>query len=232
MQRNILITGTDQGLGKILVKTFLVRGYQVFAGSFKESSRYGDSRHIGGENLEVLPLDVSSAASVETALRTIKQRTDSLDIVINNAGINHANHNRPLEEIDIEEIPEIFQVNSLGPLRIVGAFLPLLRNGQSKLIINISSEDVRVEDCDHKDRIGYYMSKTALNIQSRILQNQLAEDGIKVLAINPGWMQTAMGGTGAQVPPVESARGIYDLSQETWGMDDPVFMEYTGRQAD
>ena len=68
-----------------------------------------------------------------------------------------------------------------------------------------------------------------MNMQSRILQNQLGDEGIKVLAIHPGMMQTDMGGVNADIPPIESARGIYNLSQQPWKIDDPVFITYTGK---
>ena len=73
------------------------------------------------------------------------------------------------------------------------------------------------------------MSKTAVNIQSRIRQNYLGNKGIKIPAIHPGWMQTDLGGANAEIPPIESARGIFDLSQRSWNIDDPVFITYAGK---
>jgi NAD(P)-dependent dehydrogenase (short-subunit alcohol dehydrogenase family) len=229
MAGTTLITGTDKGLGRVLLNTYLVHGYRVFAGRYQENTRYGDSRNIGADSLIVVPLDISDPDSIETAAATIENMTDSIDLIINNAGIDHQHHYAPLEEIDIEEIPNLLNVNALGPLRVTKRFLPLLRKGEGKLIINISSEAARLEECTYKDRIGYCMSKTAVNMQSRILQNHLGEEGIKVLAIHPGMMQTDMGGVNADIPPIESARGIYDLSQRKWEADDPVFITYTGK---
>ncbi len=229
MAGTALITGTDKGLGRVLLNTFLVHGYRVFAGRYRDNTRYGDSRNIGSDSLEIVPIDVSDPASIQEAAVTIENMTDSIDFIINNAGIDHQHHYAPLEEIDIEEIQNLLNVNTLGPLRVTKRFLPLLRKGTGKLIINISSEAARLAECAYKDRIGYCMSKTAVNMQSRILQNQLREEGIKVLAIHPGMMQTDMGGVNADIPPIESARGIYHLSQQKWNVDDPVFITYTGK---
>ncbi len=232
MAGTVLITGTDKGLGRVLLNTFLVHGYHVFAGRYRANTKYGDSRNLGSDSLVIVSLDVSDSDSIEEAAKAIERTTDSIDLIINNAGIDYKHHHAPLEEIDIEEIPDLLNVNALGPLRVTKRFLPLLRKGSGKLIINISSEAGRLTECGYKDRIGYCMSKCAVNMQSRILQNQLNEEGIKVLAIHPGMMQTDMGGADADVPPIESARGIYDLSQRDWSVDGPVFITYTGKTMD
>lgn len=229
MAGTALITGTDKGLGRVLLNTFLVHGYRVFAGRYREHTRYDDSRNIGADSLAIVPLDVSDPSSVEAAGRTVENMTASLDILINNAGIDTELPDAWLEEIDIEEIPRVLDVNAAGPLRVTRRFLPLLRKGAGKLIINITSEAARLSDCSYKNKFGYCMSKAAVNIQSRILQNYLGGEGIKILAIYPGWMQTDLGGANADIPPIESARGIFELSQRRWNVEDPIFITYTGK---
>ena len=225
----VFITGTDKGLGRALLNTFLVHGYHVFAGRFDSNTSYSESRAMGGDSMAIIPLDVTSPDSVHQAKEIVVSQTDALDIIINNAGIIHMHHDQPLEQINIEEIPAIMDVNAYGPLRVTQAFLPLLRNGSGKLLVNISSEAARLEECKYSDRIGYCMSKASVNIQSKVLQNYLAPEGIKVLAVHPGWMQTDMGGPEADVPPIESARGVYELSRQTWEIDGPIFVNYVGK---
>ncbi len=229
MAGTAFITGTDKGLGRVLLNTFLVRGYRVFAGRYREHTRYDDSRNIGGDSLTVVSLDVTDQDSVEAAAKSVESLTDSIDILINNAGIDSAQRNVALEETDIEEISRILDVNTLGPLRVTKRFLPMIKRGNGKLIINITSEAGGLTECTYRNQFGMCMSKAALNMQSRTLQNYLSEIGIKVLAIHPGWMQTELGGANADVPPIESARGIYELSQAEWSIDDPIFMTYTGK---
>jgi NAD(P)-dependent dehydrogenase (short-subunit alcohol dehydrogenase family) len=232
MAGTVLITGTDKGLGRVLLNTFLVHGYRVFAGRYRAYSTYNDSMSIGADSLSIIPLDVSDPASVEAAGKTIESMTNSLDLIINNAGIDIEHPGLSLEQTHVEVIPRVLDVNSVGPLRVVKRFLPLLRKGTGKLIINITSEASKVSVCNAKEKFGYYMSKAAVNMQSRILQNLVGEEGIKVLAIYPGWMQTDLGGANADIPPIESARGIYELSQEKWSINDPLFVTYTGREMD
>jgi len=229
MAGTALITGTDTGLGRVLLNTFLVHGYRVFAGRYRNYTRYNDSSSIGADSLTIVPLDVSNPDSIAAAGQTIEAMTDSLDIIINNAGIEIKHPDASVDDIDIEEISGVLNVNSLGPLRITQRFLPLLRKGNGKLVINITSEATRVCECDRKNKFGFWMSKAALNMQSQILQNYLGEEGIKVLAIYPGWMRTELGGANADIPPIESARGIYELSQQSWSADDPIFITYAGK---
>jgi NAD(P)-dependent dehydrogenase (short-subunit alcohol dehydrogenase family) len=72
------------------------------------------------------------------------------------------------------------------------------------------------------------MSKAALNMQSRILQNYLRPRGFKVLAVHPGWMRTNMGGPNASISPDESAEGIFQLALKEWTADDPIYVDYRG----
>ena len=225
----VLITGTDRGLGRALLNTFLAHGYRVFAGRHEGTTSYSESRTIGGDSVSIIPLDVSDPESVEGAREIVSSQAGALDIIINNAGTNRVYHGRPLEQINIEEIPEMMDINAFGPLRITQAFLPLLRKGSEKLLINITSEATGMEECRYADRIGFCMSKASVNIQSKILQNYLSSDGIKVIAVHPGWIKTDIGGLSADIPPVESARGIYELTQRSWDIDtDPIFMNYVG----
>jgi NAD(P)-dependent dehydrogenase (short-subunit alcohol dehydrogenase family) len=73
------------------------------------------------------------------------------------------------------------------------------------------------------------MSKAALNMQSRILQNDLESRGFRVLVIHPGWMRTDMGGPEADIHPDEAAEGIFGLSMKPWKAGDPMYMDYQGK---
>jgi NAD(P)-dependent dehydrogenase (short-subunit alcohol dehydrogenase family) len=72
------------------------------------------------------------------------------------------------------------------------------------------------------------MSKAALNMQSKILQNYLKPRGFRVLAVHPGWMRTNMGGPQAPLPSDESAEAIYKLARREWKAEDPIYVDYQG----
>jgi NAD(P)-dependent dehydrogenase (short-subunit alcohol dehydrogenase family) len=160
----------------------------------------------------------------------VAELTPALDILINNAGVMLETR-IPLSELDLSQLPlvETMQVNTFGPLRMVKQFLPLLEKGDRKLIINISSEAGSSADCWRESEFAYSMSKAALNMQSKILQNYLKPRGFKVLAIHPGWMQTDMGGAGADIPADHAAEGIFQLAEKNWKPDDAIYMDYRGQ---
>jgi NAD(P)-dependent dehydrogenase (short-subunit alcohol dehydrogenase family) len=174
---NAYITGTDRGLGLALAETFLKRGYTVYAGCYGiDRSGLERLQSHYGERLEIVPLDVSSDASVQKAAEIISSTTSSLDLLINNAAIIGKKDALVGDPLDFEDMLNVFNVNALGPLRVAQSVLPLLRAGAMKRIINISSEAgsmaARVRR-GQRTRYAYCGSKAALNIQSILLQNHL-----------------------------------------------------------
>ncbi len=219
--RKIYITGTDHGLGLALVAAFLQRGDQVFAGYYG-LDRSGLERLQAqyGERLEIVPLDVSKDESAREAAAVIAAKTASLDILINNAAILGKKEGKSYmatvdDSLDFEDMLMTYNVNALGPLRVAQSVLALLRAGQGKRIINISSEagsmNARIRK-QHRNRYGYCGSKAALNIQSILLNNHLSAEGIHLTLIEPGWLRTYMAGdtpsTNAPTEPVESAERL------------------------
>jgi NAD(P)-dependent dehydrogenase (short-subunit alcohol dehydrogenase family) len=73
------------------------------------------------------------------------------------------------------------------------------------------------------------MSKAALNMQSRILQNYLEPKGFRVLAVHPGWMRTDMGGSDADIHPDEAAEGIFGLAMRPREAQEPIYIDYQGK---
>jgi NAD(P)-dependent dehydrogenase (short-subunit alcohol dehydrogenase family) len=226
----VLITGANAGLGLSLVKCFLRGSYRVFAGVHKSAA---DLDHLASEHdhsLILIPLNVADMDSVRKAALQIAELSDALDIVINNAGIHPENSKSSLEQLDLADghLQETMEVNTFGPLRVVQQFLPLLEKGRQKLIMNISSEAGSISDCRRETQFAYCMSKAALNMQSRILQNYLAPRGFKVLAVHPGWIRTNMGGPHAPLPSDESAEAIFKLAMREWSAEDPRYVDYQG----
>jgi NAD(P)-dependent dehydrogenase (short-subunit alcohol dehydrogenase family) len=231
MKKGVLVTGADAGLGLSLVKRFLVGEFAVFAGAYRSDAELRKLASEYGDTLMLIPLDVANTDSVRAAARLVAERTNTLDIVINNAGIHLVkNPSQSLEQLDFEnqQFQQTMDVNAFGPLRVVQQFQPLLENSAHKLIINISSEAGSIADCRRENQFAYCMSKAALNMQSRILQNYLSPRGFKVLAVHPGWMRTNMGGPNATIAPDESAEGIFQLALKEWTADDPIYVDYRG----
>ena len=145
MPSRVLITGAGRGFGAALSEVFAERGATVFAGV--HDARTGLEPIARRYPSLVIPveLDVARTDSVAEAARRVSARSDALDLVINNAAIRSATVENPIETIDFEDAARTFEVNTIGPLRVVQMFLPLLRKGTSPMLVNVSSEAGSIE---------------------------------------------------------------------------------------
>jgi NAD(P)-dependent dehydrogenase (short-subunit alcohol dehydrogenase family) len=230
MTETVLITGADKGLGFALTTRFLRAGLRVFAGAYSSSTSFSALLQEFSETLTVIPLDVTEMGSIREAVKRVAEQVPALDILINNAGVLIEGEETPLEELDFSDqhLERTMAVNTFGPLRMLQQFLPLLARGRRKLLLNISSEAGSIANCTREKVFAYCMSKSALNMQSKLLQNYLGPRGFKVLAIQPGWMRTDMGGPNAEIPPEQSAEGIFALAMKSWSPEDVIYLDYQG----
>jgi NAD(P)-dependent dehydrogenase (short-subunit alcohol dehydrogenase family) len=230
MTQTVFITGADKGLGFALTERFLTEGGRVFAGQYETDTNLGPLSSVHPDRLTVVPLDITDLDSVSEAAKIVAEHTDALDILINNAGVHLEPEDARLEALDLDDghLQASMDVNAFGSLRVNQQFLPLLRKGEGKLIVHISSEAGSIADCTRRSWFAYCMSKTALNMQCKILQNYLGPEGFKVLALHPGWMQTDMGSPDADFPPEVPAQAIYELTRRDWSPSGPIYMNYDG----
>lgn len=195
MNQIALVTGADHGLGFSLVEKLLSQNITVVAGRHVSNTGGLDElKKVYGDKLHIVSLDISSLESIKEAARYFEQNFDHLDILLNNAAILGDIQKTIFDEIDYDDILKTFSVNTLGPLKMVQVFLPWLLKGERKLIVNISSEAGSITTCRRKNWFGYTMSKAALNMESALLQNQLHENGIRIILFHPGWLRTWMNG--------------------------------------
>jgi NAD(P)-dependent dehydrogenase (short-subunit alcohol dehydrogenase family) len=191
----VFITGADRGLGYALTEKYLEMGSFVAAGKFFSHSPSLDSlKKTYPDSLEVIDLDVSDIDSVKSAYSKFKTKFDRLDILINNAGVVGDIKSTIYDEIDYDDIINTIQINTLGPLRMINIFIQSILSSKRKLIVNISSEAGSIENCYRTNWFGYSISKSGLNMESNLLQNELREKGVQVLLFHPGWLRTMMNG--------------------------------------
>lgn len=224
-----MVTGADHGLGLALVKGLLEEGATVFAGQFRpEEDGLGTLAGQYGERLKIVALDIGSTDSVRAAAAVIASRTERLDLLINNAGILGDTESTIYDELDYDEMLRVFNVNSLGPLRMIQFLLPLILQSEGKFIVNISSEAGSIGQNWRSSWFAYTMSKAALNMESNVVHAALKESGAEVLLIHPGWMQTYMRDTldsQAELLPEESAAKIIRLILERVGRGGEISKE-------
>lgn len=204
MNQNIFITGADRGLGFALTKDFLERGNTVFAGQFMpEWNELEELQSKYKECLFLIPLDVSDPESVRRAYQLVAEKTDRIDMLINNAGISGSVGDITCIE-NMEKGLQIFKTNCLGPLSMVDIFMPLMKKEDArKRLCFVSSEAGSISVCHRQDGFIYPMSKTGLNMAVKLLFEDLKEQGFTFRLYNPGWMKSYMSGKKSVVGKVE-----------------------------
>ena len=211
----ILITGANRGVGLELTRQFMDDSSNFVFACCRNPAAAHEVEYLIARlgNGMLVELDVTSDASVQQSLATIAGETDSLDIVINNAGI--LNRGETLATLDAGTLQHLFNVNSTGPMRVAQASLDLLANGNQPRLINISSQLASVTALEDGNwgAYSYNASKGALNILTRMMANELKPRGIAVITMHPGWVQTDMGGPNAAITPATSAAGIIRVAQ-------------------
>lgn len=242
MNKTVLVTGANHGLGLSLVKVFLDAGYTVFAGVYKLNDATQINCLKDKANLHLVSMDIADLESVKEAARFVRSHTLLLDVLINNAGvISHDeavdSQKTILDELDFDSIKEVIDINAIGSLRVANIFSQLLMNGSDKLLVNISSEAGSITDCERDKWFGYCMSKAALNMAGTIIHNELKKHGGQVLQIHPGYIQTYMHGKKNEKATYSadfSAENIYKQIQnpEHRNSEKSVFIDLFGNKMD
>ena len=196
MARIVFVTGADRGLGFAMCAKLLEQGWQVFAGQYMP--QWPDLSALEGQYprmLHIVSLDVSSVESTRNAAQAVAALTDHVDVLINNAGIYSPTAGRSIREPqDYPEMHRLYDVNALGPLRVTEAFLPLTERGGLKRLCFISSEAGSITRAERTAWFGYCMSKAALNMEVKILFNDLYPSGYTFRVYHPGWIRSYMSG--------------------------------------
>lgn len=209
MRQTALVTGADRGLGLALTERLLQTGWSVIAGQYLDWPELDRLSGCFGGALVVVPLDVSSIESACQAARQAASRAEVLDLLIANAGIIAESDPLNIRQgLNYGDMAREYEVNALGVLRTVEAFLPLMDKSPMKRVCIVSSEAGSIGACDRTDWYGYCMSKAALNMAARILHNDLSRQGFEVRLYHPGWMRTYMHGDKnleAHLEPEEAA---------------------------
>ena len=203
--RIALVSGGNRGIGLEVCRQLAERGYTVVMGSCDE-----ERGRVAAERLEgdVIPhqLDVSDAGSVDRMAAFLEEEVGRLDILVNNAAISNDEGQRGVDA-DLDRVRESLEANLFGAWRLCEIAIPLMRRNGYGRIVNVSTGLAALEDMGGGSP-GYRVSKTALNALTRILASELRRSGILVNAVNPGWVQTDMGGSGATRPVEEGAEAL------------------------
>lgn len=198
--KSALITGANKGIGFETAKQFLQKGFYVYLGS--RDLQYGlaaaeELKSAEFPHVDVVQLDVTDENSVKAAREEIGKKTDSLDVLVNNAGINGGSPYTALEA-NSNQFMAAFDTNVFGVARVTKAFMDLLRKSSEPRIVNVSTSvaslslqsDPAWPAYDYAKYAVYGSSKAALNMYTVHLAYELRNTAFKVNAVCPGYTST------------------------------------------
>lgn len=226
----IFITGANRGIGLELTRQYLQRGDTVYAAcrTPKKADALHQLQDKYSDHLTILELEVTNDDHIEAAGEKLEQITDSLDILINNAGVNIKDND--LESLTSKNLLSVLHTNSIAPVIITQRLLPLLKKGNNPKLINVSSQVGSLERKRSGGGYSYAASKAALNMFSRSLAFDLRSDGIITIMIHPGWVKTDMGGGGAPLTVQESAESLIQIIDNLTMSDLGHFLQVDGTE--
>jgi len=228
MSRHSLVTGANRGLGLEFVRQLLARGDRVVA-TARHPGKATALNQLTGEfpgRLHVLPLDVGGAKSRDELARELPLvlGEDRLGLLVNNAGVLHSGERwGHLQEVVVEDS---LRTNAIGPLLLTQALAPLLADGAT--VANVSTMMSAMSTRTEFRSPSYSLSKAAQNMATVQLAFALKPRGIRVVALCPGWVQTDMGGAGAQITPAQSVSGLLRVLDGLSAEDSGRFFDWQG----
>lgn len=219
---NIVITGTNRGIGLELTRQALAKGHTVLAVARKpdESAGLQELRAQHADRLQTLAVDLKhpeAPAKIQSAVKA----WPAVDILVNNAGIMRS-------KTTVEDFLESFHVNSVVPYLVTEALLPQLKKSRSPKAVHMTSLMGSIDDNGSGGYYAYRSSKTALNMINKSLS--IDHDWLNTIVMHPGWVQTDMGGSGAPTPPSESAAGIWKVVENLRTEDSGSFFDFRGKR--
>ncbi|MFC1988601.1 SDR family oxidoreductase [Chloroflexota bacterium] len=199
MQKIGVVTGASQKIGLEICRQLANRGVKVILTARDEERGKEAALKLQNEGLDVVfhILDVTNEESIRKLAEWLGQTFGKLDIIVNNAGISDR-ENTTLEH-DLDKIRETMETNAYGPLRLCKALVSLMRKADSGRIVNVTSGAgslARIRGGKITNHPGYRMSKTALNVATVLLANELLDTNITVNAMAPGPVYTGTNAPG------------------------------------
>ncbi|XP_035520512.1 C-factor [Morone saxatilis] len=257
LKGNILVTGTNRGIGLELVK-------QLAEKTGEESHIYACCREPEGVRAEalrdlatqypgkmtIIKLDTSDEDSISAAVQAVSKQIGAagLNLLINNAAINKPAMPGSLAATGKKDMMEVYETNVAGPFLLAKMFLPLLQRAAERdapekdkgdkmscrrsAIINISTLISSIEKCPETFHMAqmypYRTSKAALNMLTRCQAEEFKIHNILVTSIHPGWVHTEMGGEEAPLTTQDSVIGMLSVMSSLSNKDSGMLLDWQG----
>ncbi len=202
-RRVALVTGASSGFGLEMARLMAHQGYRVYA-TYRSPKRLKALQALSHEeDVHPLFMEVTQAASVEKAVKTLLQNEKQLDVLVNNAGFAMGGF---LEDLSDQDMKDQFDTNLFGYLRVIRAVAPVMRKQKSGKILNVGSISGRIAF----PALGAYVaSKHAVRAMTEALRQELRPWGIEVAEIAPGSYHTQVTTSARYGKNVKNKRSPY-----------------------
>lgn len=206
----VLITGANRGLGLEFVRQYLAKGWHVLAACRSPQTASDLVELSANGDLKLLKLDVTSEQDINQLGQQLQGQ--AIDHLILNAGVLGEDC-ATLGEMTQAKWLEVLNVNTVAPALLIQVLRNNVAASEHKTIVGISSRVGSIGDNGSGNMYSYRTSKAALNQILVSAARNLAEQGVKTLAVHPGWVQTDMGGKEATYTAEESVAGIINVTE-------------------
>ncbi|MGB5397976.1 MAG: SDR family oxidoreductase [Gammaproteobacteria bacterium] len=225
---NLLITGTSRGIGLEMVRVCVERGWRVFACCRhpQQAEALLGLAALAPGKVSVHIADLRELATLQALAYEL--RNESIDMLINNAGVYGPDQNQ-FGEVDVAGWQDAFLVNCIAPLKLAELMQGPLQAGRQKTIACLSSKMASMADNGSGGSYIYRSSKAALNAVVKSMSVDLAPQGIKAVALHPGWVKTDMGGPNAEISVRESVNRLFEILLALDASDSGRFIDIDGK---
>ena len=196
-QKIALVTGGNRGIGLEICRQLAKLGIRVLLGARDRTKGVAVAKDLAvtGLPVEARELDVADDESITECMSWIRTDLGRLDILVNNAGIMVEDDDTDPEQ-ELQVVRNTMQTNVYGPLLLSRLAIPIMKSRRYGRIVNLSSGMGSLAEMG-AGYIAYRMSKAGINVVTRVLAAETQGMGILVNSVDPGWVQTDMGGRGA-----------------------------------
>jgi len=228
-----LVTGANRGIGLEYARQLAEAGEQVIA-TCRDPASAQALRDLAAAHpgLRIETLDLEDRASIAALGQRLAGTP--IDVLLNNAGLyggswDNAAHRQSRDSMDYDLWEQIMRVNVMAPFQMVQVLRDNIASGQRRLVINMSSDLGSIANNAQGQSYAYRSSKAALNMVTKGLSVELADLGITVVSMAPGWTQTDLGGASAHWPVAESVANQLKVIAGLSAADNGRFVDLLGR---
>ena len=176
-KRYALVTGASRGIGRETAQALVRAGYRV-TGTCRNPEKLKPEDRIDG--VDYVPLELMDESSIDALI----ERTDQVDVLVNNAG---ASQMGPVEEVPMEKVRQLYQLSFFGNVRLIQGLIPKMRKGGQGIIINLTSLATHLPIPFSSI---YASAKSAMEVMTNGLRNELAPYGIRAVTVAPSFIKT------------------------------------------